>query len=813
MAIPEGKGADKAPAPKPEPQFYKLGGLPWKASDDEQLSQATGLGGQVISREEAQAGQAARDNLDYVDANWGAAGKAGMGALSGLSLGLAPGLLAQAGIVDPGHIQAAQTSGLYTMGDVAGTMLPAILSGGESIGARGALGSALRLSPAGLLELAGSGTERLLGGVLGESAGVLGRLGQAPLKMAARGATEGALINLGHTVGDNLIQNKPLSAEALAASGIDGALFGGLIGGTLGTVGSLGSMAVDSVGKIPKALIGTGARAEGMVARNLGVEANSLEAAANTPGGRKGYLREVNDTLKPHGGGVGETPNVNLQAAKGALETSNAIRNDVLAELDRSAVVGAPSLERVFARLDAEVHMPHAGTAAEFSTQKVVAGVKAQLESLSPVRGHVVPVPDAMGNLPKSGMSAEVSREAPTWTNWAKSRDFLAKDLHGNPIKAEILTIVDSEIRTAMEHASTTLPGLEGLSEKFAAASTRVKIAEEMEKVLGAKVAEDVLSSRPAITAAEGGAAAGMVAMNHPAAALGYLSAKGIGRLAGASIDNAMARMAYDSSIGASAAEATMNVKNTIGSGLRNFFKTAAKAPATGAKVVRSEYKTTGSKGYDRQALEDSASRTEQLVSQNHQDRVRRYAENLAEQGYKQYAAALLGVNARAVQYMMWNQPARAATKGMSSMRKMPASIVPTMKEYKYMRISKAVSSPFSILDDMNNGSLSRDAVQAVKYVYPEIHNEIVAEATNQIYEMKAAGKFMPMDKIASLGVALDSPIDPALETEYVGAVQVALNQPPPGDQGSQGPAPGPQMAMTAQDTGLMTPFQQSMSV
>ncbi len=839
MAIPEGKGADK-PASKPEPQFYKLGGLPWKASDEEQLAQAAGLGGQVISREEAQAGQAARDNLDYVDQNWGAAGKAGMGVVSGLSLGLAPGLMAQAGMVDPGHVQAAQTSPLYSMGDVAGTMLPAILSGGESVGARGALGSALRMSPAGLLEMAGSGTERVLGGVLGESAGVLGRLGSAPLRMAARGATEGALINLGHTVGDNLIQNKPLSAEALAASGIDGALFGGLIGGTLGTVGSLGSMAVDSLGKLPQKLIGTGARAEGLVAKSLGVEADTLTEAANSPGGRKGFLREVNDTLKEHGGGVGESPLINQKAAKSALEASNAIRNDVLTELDKSAVVGTPSLERVFARVDAEVLAPKLGTSLGTKYFSAVEKIKAELSTVQPRAGieavEVAPKPAVMGERvgyhePKPGKPGKygphqyevspaqdgykipaVDWEVPgSWSKWVESRDAMAKSLQGNPIRSEVLTILDSEIRTAMEHATKVNPGLEGLSEKFAAASTRVKIAEEMEKVLGAKVTNDLYSSPTAITAPEVGAFGGMLAMGHPAAGVGYLASKGISRMAGQRIGDAMARMAYDSSIGASAAEATMNVKSSIGSSLRSFFKTTTSVPDKATKVVRSEY-VSGSRGYDRKAVEDSASRTEQLLSQNHQDRVRRYAENLASQGYEQYAAALMGVNARAVQYMLYNTPARAATKAMGSLRRQPAPVVPTMKEYKYMRISQAVSNPFSLLEDLNSGSLSRDAVQAVKYVYPEIHNEIVAEATNQIYEMKVAGKFMPMDKIASLGVALDATIDPTLEPEFIGAVQVALNQPPPGQE-QQGPQGPPPMALTAQDTGLMTPFQQTMSV
>jgi hypothetical protein len=37
---------------------------------------------------------------------------------------------------------------------------------------------------------------------------------------------------------------------------------------------------------------------------------------------------------------------------------------------------------------------------------------------------------------------------------------------------------------------------------------------------------------------------------------------------------------------------------------------------------------------------------------------------------------------------------------------------------------------------------------------------------------MKAQGKFLPMDKIVSLGIVLDSPVDSTLTKEFIGEVQ-----------------------------------------
>src|SRR5260221_9299742 len=142
-----------------EPELYvRQGGLPWKA-DEENVSALLEAGGKPISKEEAVAGNQAIETQKAVDQNWGVAGKLGLGLASGLSLGLAPGMMG----LNPEEVQAAQTSSWYTGGDIAGTVLPGLISGGGSLEERGALGLLSRATPAGILDMAGSGTERLLG--------------------------------------------------------------------------------------------------------------------------------------------------------------------------------------------------------------------------------------------------------------------------------------------------------------------------------------------------------------------------------------------------------------------------------------------------------------------------------------------------------------------------------------------------------------------------------------------------------------------------------------------------------------------------
>lgn len=793
-----------------------LGGLPWQTADEEGTQAAVAAGGKVLTPEHAQELNQAENDINYVNQNWGSAGKFAAGVGSGITLGLGPGLASAAGLVDPNHIQAAQAgSGLYQAGDVAGTLLPALLSGGGSLEGRSAVAAAFRAAPAGLLDVAGSGTERLLGGLLGESAGVLGRAGSTAARMAARGATEGALVNLGHTIGDGLVTNHPLSAESLAASGIDGALFGGLIGGTLGTVGSLGSSAVEAassgLGKV------AGNKGLGVVARRLGMEASDVAEATQAPTGLKGALEGYGGVLEKSGTGakIGSSEAKLMEGAAAGKAAYTAERNAVIQELSDSAKDAVPSLDRVMARMDTDIIAPRLGSAQEVRVMSQVAKIKEELSAIEPRTYGVSVTPNGV---PGEPIKLESSPNAGTWDKWIQSRDQLAKSVEGkasNPLTAdaaqvrrEVLNIMNSEIDSAISKAAER-PGLEGLSQKYASATTGELMADKLGQLLGKKNAASVLSHEPSITPHDVTRAGLTAAFGHPVLGLGFMATKALGKKLMNRMEPAIAQMAYDSSIGLKAATATTRVKDTIQSSVKGFFQRTSKA------VPKAGYSTNAaprpsSQKYDRKAYEEAATRTEQLISANHQDKIIRAAQEMSDQGYGSLAESLMDTNARANQYLLWNMPPRQGTKGLGSLRKSPVSKSPTLQEFKFLRIDRAIKDPLSLLDDMDAGKLSRDAVQAVKYVYPEVHAQIVQAAQQSIYEMKSSGETLPMDKIVSLGMALDAPIDTTLTPEFIGAVQTALTAPAPKEgHPNQGPTAS-QAASPVNVQALMTPLQQT---
>ena len=110
-----------------------------------------------------------------------------------------------------------------------------------------------------------------------------------------------------------------------------------------------------------------------------------------------------------------------------------------------------------------------------------------------------------------------------------------------------------------------------------------------------------------------------------------------------------------------------------------------------------------------------------------------------------------------------------------------------------------------SILDDLEKGTLSRDAVRAVKYVYPQLHQELVFTAAETVQDMKEKGKFLPMDKVVRLGLVLDAPVDSILERSRISSIQASFVPPAP----PQGDAQPPQPQGSMIDPSLQTPMEQ----
>ena len=145
----------------------------------------------------------------------------------GLSLGLSDVALTELGVDAAG--MEARRENLGTLGtgaEIVGAVAPSLVSGGA-----GAVGTAARLTPAGLAARGGAslgrGVSAALGG--GRAAGLAG--------LSAAGAVEGALQGAGQVLSEDALGDRELSAERMLAGAGRGAALGGLIGGGVGAAG------------------------------------------------------------------------------------------------------------------------------------------------------------------------------------------------------------------------------------------------------------------------------------------------------------------------------------------------------------------------------------------------------------------------------------------------------------------------------------------------------------------------------------------------------------------------------------------------
>lgn len=105
----------------------------------------------------------------------------------------------------------------------------------------------------------------------------------------------------------------------------------------------------------------------------------------------------------------------------------------------------------------------------------------------------------------------------------------------------------------------------------------------------------------------------------------------------------------------------------------------------------------------------------------------------------------------------------------------------------KYLQIYRALDNPATLIEDLRRGNLSRDAVVAVKTVYPEVYSIFATEALNEF-----ADKDLTYQKQLQLGILLDMPVNATMDPKYIASVQTittGVDEPqPPGGGGGGGP-------------------------
>ncbi len=141
-------------------------------------------------------------------------------------------------------------------------------------------------------------------------------------------------------------------------------------------------------------------------------------------------------------------------------------------------------------------------------------------------------------------------------------------------------------------------------------------------------------------------------------------------------------------------------------------------------------------------------------------------------------AKALTGLS-----FLAAKLPKRASAAGSITLFK--DDYVPsTMELAKYERYVKAVERPLDTIKELERGTLTREHVEALKAVYPNIYKQLQLEAVDKIQKNPEK---ITYNKRIQLGILLDLPTDTSLIPENVMALQANFQTEP-----SQGVGQGP---------------------
>jgi hypothetical protein len=798
---------------------------------EEQATTLAARGGQAISQHQAEELTAGQANNQWVDQNVSVPGQAAAGVFGGLTLGIGPAAMAALGLADRGRVSALQATPGYMAGDAVGMVAPALLSDGGSLAAEGAVAGAgeasggviaraLGATPAGLMGGAGGLAERLAGVVAREAPG-MGGVANSALRMAARGAAEGAVVSAAHTASDEVIQNHPLTWASIAASGANGALMGGLVGGALGGLTALPGAALDGV----TSLSGQGsskASASAGALRRLGMTAEEIGSLEAREGGIVGAAKNFDDVLRGRGESfASDTATINRVAREASADYSAAIR-DVEQKLSSDFAAATPNTARVVDRIEQELSAKFGGELAEGKAQAFAARLRQEMDPLAPK--VLEPIADGVAGISKpirpemprgwnrqsraanakavaefdlemaaykeqvaaqtSARKAMVDGPGGTWDGWLKTSNRLQEMAGKGGLEGEMYRVasdaVQAEVMNSMRAAD------EGIAAVYGGAKANKALVDAMESATGRKAIAELVSNPMGITGHDVHTVAMGTALGSPGTGIGaVLGRKAIGFINN-KLEAPLAEAAYRAAMGGSAAGATARIGMEITSAVKSFL--------TGSRevAVTESAKHSSKKGpsYSLKDYQKTLEAHEKLTSAVHRAQVQEVANQLANMGQPKLADAAMQHYDRAVAYLNQNAPKNPKIKQAGALQRLPIKGALDLKDMKFLRLFSAVSDPMSVVKGLQEGTVSRDAVRAMKYVYPDLHQELVSRTATQIMEMKDQGKFLPEDKVVYLATVLDAPVSSTTEKKFISAVQTAHaadNEQKPGPQPQSG--------------------------
>ncbi len=626
------------------------------------------------------------------------------------------------------------TSGI---GQVAGAILPGIVTGGAAEGAEGAsllakgagLANDVIGAPARGLARAGGAVEDVIAGALGasETDSFVSALAKQVAAKGAAAAVEGAGVGALQHASEESLGDPDANGESLLAAMGHGALLGFGVGSVLGAGGQIGKTVL---GRLAPHMSGL---AEEQAAR--AVAGRSVKALDELPGGVKAAGRRLLDDGVIEAGTTADqlAPKV-AKAAKAA----DAQMGELLETADRAGHEG-PDVEALFkaARKDP------AATAALEAITGVPSVETAAINGLD--------------------------RDAMVWGTKMSFRDAL------NAANAPALKgIIDAPIAEAADRAARRMGG------SFLQDFREAKLAVDQYAVIGKAVAKRAADGTAPLLGSMGTGLLGVGLVTHPLAAASGL-ALAVAKRAAAERGSSTAAVLLDKLSALRGIErAKQTVERNIARGVSGMLGDEARA-AVRAKVVQHA------------AGADSFAERVAAVQRGMQGAEKAAVANLEDHA-PATTRAFEGAANRAAQYLSTLIPKAKRPPSVTPQFDRPHQ-ANALEKATFMRSFDAVHDPMTVLKSASEGRLTSTQVKAIATVYPALYAAIVAQAQARLADLK---KPLTIAQKATVTTLLGRPQDADLTRRFQATYAMEQAPKPTGPQQPQHANKAPKRPITS---------------
>lgn len=270
-----------------------------------------------------------------------------------------------------------------------------------------------------------------------------------------------------------------------------------------------------------------------------------------------------------------------------------------------------------------------------------------------------------------------------------------------------------------------------------------------------------------ALKSAESGSAADMVTGAIFGGGLGGPIGGILGAAAGAMAKpaNTIARLA--------ALERLMNkVDLRIGSSIRGFFRNVGRKTEPASLRLGSRWDMATGTAEERGAKGDAFLKSVAMITElatTPEASTRRVADSLAglEQAAPQTSAALSAQTMRVTTFLAGKiPPGMSDPYALNGRNARP--MVSESEKARFLRYVAAANDPTTVLEDMQHGRLSPEAVEALRACYPKLYDQVRGQIIDHLVTQQSE---LPYGKRVQLGVLFDAPTDATLDPDFLRAI------------------------------------------